>query len=261
MYMKLKKVWMAPDTAKKSHYAWRTLGGNLGIAALMLVLIMGGTVLSFAFHWPRELFSLLLCVCVTVLGVWLSLRLGQRSVQDDTVFLLTESDQLFVMQARRLSDHSRGIWGYAAGTWETQTFLRQLAKQPFVPAGADEILKVTHIKETSTDYVIRCQVRHPNRHVVERTYFLVKGCEDEDLLLHQLERRERWENTLEPPQNRTPFAILLSALVFVCFTALCVLSHPAIAKLPQSIYFPCLGADFVAVCVLVCFIVRQRRGE
>lgn len=259
--MNLKKVWMTPYTGKKSYYAWHSLGGILGIVVLMLALILVGTCLSFFFSWPRELFSLLLCIGVTALAVWLTLRLGQRSVQDDTVFLLTESDRLFVLQARRLSDHSHGVLGYAMGTWETQSFLRQLAKQPFVPAGADEVLNVNQIKETPRDYVIRCQVRHPNRHVVQRTYFLVKGCEDEDLLLHQLERREGWETALEPPQNRTPFAIFLSALVFVCFATLCVLSHPAMAKLPQAIYFPCLGAAFAAVCALVYLLVRQRRGE
>ena len=41
---------MAPDTGKQSHYAWRTLGGNRGIAVLMPVLILVGTCLSFFVH-------------------------------------------------------------------------------------------------------------------------------------------------------------------------------------------------------------------
>ena len=60
--MMLKQIWMSPETKRKSRYGLRTLGGILGIAALVLVLIGGGTVLGFAMGWPVEVFSVILCV-------------------------------------------------------------------------------------------------------------------------------------------------------------------------------------------------------
>ena len=54
--------------------------------------------------------------------------------------------------------------------------------------------------------------------------------------------------------------ILVSVLACCGFAALCALSHPAVALLPQRVYFPCLGAAFVALCCVVWFSVRQHRG-
>ncbi len=259
--MELKKVWMSPDTEKKSRYAWRTLGGTLGIAALMLLLITGGVWLSFLHNWSRKIFSLLLCGGATALTVWLALRLGWRSVKDATCFFLTEDDHLYVIDTRFLFYRGSGILSHGADTLETQKFLRRLAQKPFVPNQASEILKVDGIRENSTYYAIRCQVRHPNRQVAAHTYFLVKGYEDEDLLLWELERRESWKHALEPADNKRPFFIFLWAIVFAGFVVLCVLSHPAIARLPQGIYFPCLVAAFAVFFILVYLIILQRRGE
>lgn len=81
------------------------------------------------------------------------------------------------------------------------------------------------------------------------------------MLLRQLERREGWAGAPEVKENRKPFYILLSALACCGFGVLCVLSHPAVARLPQSIYFPCLGAAFAALCCAVWFGIRQHQGE
>ena len=83
----------------------------------------------------------------------------------------------------------------------------------------------------------------------------------EELLLRQLERRKSWAGALELAENRNPRFILLSALACAGFSALCVLSHPALARLPREIYFPCLGAAFLSLGCLVYFVIRQRRGE
>lgn len=260
--MDLKKVWMSPNTSQKCHYARRTLGSIVGIVVLMLLLICGGTLLSFYMSWPRELFSIILCLGVTLLAVYLAAMVGRRSVQDATAFFLTENDRLYIMDARRLSDYRHGgIWGYTTGTLETQRFLKKMAEEPFLPAGADEILKVERVKENGSHYTVRCQIRHPNRHVVKRTYLLVKGYEEEEYLLQQLERRKTWEDALEPVENRNPLYMMISIVLFVVFTTLCAMSHPVLAKLPENLYFPCLGADFIVFCCMVYFIIRQRRGE
>lgn len=259
--MNVKQVWMSADTAKRSHYGLRTLGGMVGIVALMLALILGGVVLSFALHLPRELFSLLLVLGVVAFGVCLAVRLGRRTLQDATLFFLTEDDRLFLVDARALTGPAHNPLDYSLGLMKTQQLLRTLSERSQLPSRAVEILKVEGLNERSSSYVIRCQVRHGDRHVARHTYFLVKGTPEEDLLVRQLERRQHWETSPELAHNPTPFRIVVSGLLSGLFIALCVLSHPAVGQLPNEIYFPCLGAAFVALCLLVCFAIGQHRGE
>lgn len=259
--MTVKKIWMTRDTGRKSLYAWRTMGGILGIAALMVLLIGGGILLMSWASLPREAFSLILCLGVTVLGVWLGLRLGKRTIQDCTVFVLTEEGKLYGLQA---SDLAGGEWNgiaYAQGTLNTQRFLRRLAEKLFVPAAADEICRVETIREHRTEYVIRCQVRRPGGHSAVRSFFADRDMADADLLLRELERRQGWENDLELRENPNPLGIVLSAGALAVFVLLCVFSHPAQGRLPESIYYPCLAGAVGAFGVMIYCILRQRRGE
>ena len=98
-------------------------------------------------------------------------------------------------------------------------------------------------------------------HPARSRFAVLIAARDEELLLRQLERRKIWAGALELAENRNPRFILLSALACAGFSALCVLSHPALARLPQEIYFPCLGAAFLSLGCLVYFVIRQRRGE
>lgn len=259
--MTLKKIWMSSDTARKSRYGLRTLGGVVGIVALMLVLITGGVFLSFRLGLPRELFSLVLVCGGTALAAVLALRLGWRGVRDATVFFLTEDDRLYVLDARYLFHHGGGPAGYAADAMETQRFLRRLAQSPGLPSRAREIRKVDGLRENRRYYAIRCRVGLPGGRAAALTCFLVKGTGDEELLLRQLERRESWEFDLEPALDRKPFFLLVSALTLAGLTALCALSHPAVGRLPAELYFPCLCGAFLALVCLVCLLIRRRRGE
>ena len=259
--MELKKVWMSPETEKKSRYGYRAVGGILGIVLLMTVLLFSGNAFFPSIGISRKWFSSILICFVTFLGIVLSAQMGRRGMQDAMIFFLTEDDRLWIMDARGLSNHGNGFWEFAAGSMETQAFLRKQGKQPFLPKRADEIVKVLNIKENHTHYAIRCQARHPNKRVTRHTYFLVKGIQDQEILLKELERRKTWENTLEPVENRNPLYIVLSGILFAGCVILCVLSHPAFSKLPGEMYFPCLGASFVMLFPLLYFIIRQRRGE
>ncbi len=259
--MELKKVWMSQETRKKSRYGYRTVGGILGIVLLMTVLLLTGTFLSLSLGLPQQSYSMILVLFVSTLGIVLAVRMGRRGMQDAMIFFLTENDRLWIMDARGLSNHGHGFWGFAIGTMETQAFLRMQGQQPFLPKDADEILKVLNIKENSSHYAVRCQSRHPNKRVTRHTYFLVKGIQDEEMLLRELERRKTWENTLEPSENRNPLYILLSGLGFSACVTMCVLSRPAVAQMSGEIYFPCMGASLIALCFLLYFMIRQRRGE
>ena len=55
--MELKKVWMSPDTKKKSKYGYRAVGGILGIVLLMVLLLCGGTLLSLSLGINKNIFS------------------------------------------------------------------------------------------------------------------------------------------------------------------------------------------------------------
>lgn len=193
--MEVKKVWMSMETGKKSRYGYRTISGILGIVLLMVLLLGGGTFLSTSLGINKKVFSLILLLAVSALGIGLVILMSRRAVQDATIFYLTENDRLWVMDARDLSYHGDGFLGFAAGAMETQEFLRRQVHQPFVPARADEILKVLRIKENHSHYVVRCQARHPNKCVTRCTCFLIKGVPEEEQLLREFERRRTWENT------------------------------------------------------------------
>lgn len=259
--MQVKQVWMSPDMGKQRPYGLRLLGGILGIVAWMMLVIFGGMAVSFYFDLPRKAVALALVLGATALGVALALGLGRRTVRDATMFFLTGEDRLFAMDARALSDHGHGLLGYAAGAMETQRFLRRLAERPYVPAGADEILAVEGIRTYRRRHVLRCRVRHPNRQVILRTYILQKGYPEEAALLRQLEGRQNPDPGPEPDPAPQTFLLLLSGMGLLAAVVLCVLSHPAVGRLPQAIYFPCLATAFAACYVVVYCIVRRRRGE
>ena len=79
-------------------------------------------------------------------------------------------------------------------------------------------------------------------------------------LRSEMERQLEWSCIPEETENRKPLYILLSVLAFCIFCLLCVLSHPAVAQLPQSLYFPCLGAAFATICCGLFLALRRHLG-
>lgn len=257
---KLKQVWMSPGARKGSRYAWHTLGSVMGILLLAVLSAAGGTVFILYRGLSQELL-LGLCIAVTLLVLWLALQAARRSVKEDTLFFLAENDRFYGIQARMLVKYSGNVLGQSLGAISVQKLLRQMAKQTFVPAEAEEILRVEHIRENRCDYVVRCWVRYHDGHMARRTYFVVNGIEDKDLLLYQFRRRQGGTEASGVWENRNLTGMLFSVLALLVSGAVCAASHPAVGKLPQMLYFPCLGAAFAAFCVWVYFMVRQHRGE
>ena len=259
--MKIKYIWMSPDSAGKSRFALGGIGGVLGISALALLLAGGGTVLMLRRGLSVQAMGLGLCVLVTALVLFLAFRLGRRRVQDATVFFLTEEDRLFALDAREMTDYGGNTVDNLLGDFRTQRLLRELARRPELPGRAREIVKVENLKDRGGSLSAVCLVRDINGRPFRLSCFLVRGMENEEELIRQLERRRNWRDALEERDSRRPLYILLSAACLAAFTVLCVLSHPAVSRLPQEIYFPCLLGAFIAVCFLAWFAVRQRRGE
>ncbi len=131
--MQIKQVWMSPDTRDRRPYGLRLLGGMLGIAGLLVLIILGGTAISFYLGLPQKMGALALVLGATALGTVLALGLGRRAVQDATMFFLTGDDRLFAMDARALSDHGHDVLGYAKGAMETQKFCNAWRSSPISP--------------------------------------------------------------------------------------------------------------------------------
>lgn len=257
----IQMMWAPQPGGRKNRYALYTLGGILGVACLAMLLAVGGTILTLVCGWPVLPVLSVLCLGVAALAVYLAVRTGRRSASEATLFLLTKGDALYVLDARRVLGAGHSALGMAADAVQVQKFLQQVTERAVLPYAAREICRVDSIKESATRYAVRCRLRHPSGRIDRQTILWQKGLPDEDLLLRQLERRESWENALEPAVNHNPFYILLSALACGGFVAVCVLSHPAVGRLPAGIYFPSLGAAFAALCLVVWFAVRQSRGE
>lgn len=238
-----------------------------GITALMMALTVITVALSFflaSYGIAMEQSLLAGCLLASALGIWLAARTGNRAMRNAMLFFRDEEDHLYVQDVRQLAGYRRGILGYAQMEREMgrrrEEVLRQFEKSGVPPVGAAEILKVDSIREQGQGYALVCRVRYSHGAVGKYTCFLVKGEPYERELLWELERRRSWQGA-ELREDKGSIHILISLAVFLAVTGVCVMSHPAVALLPTVIYFPCLGLDFIAVCVLVYLIVKWRRGE
>ena len=252
------KVWISPQ--KGNHYGFAMIGGVLSIVFLALLLTGIGILAIFAFQLPKEISSLLLCLGITGMLVALALKLGQKSLGDTQVFVLDDQDRLYLADLS-LIPRGRNWYNFFSSAMEVERMRQRLAKQNFLPPDAARIVQVERIKENDHDYAVGCWVRYPSGGMGRRTIVLVKGYPDEDLLLLELERRQGGENRWEQPADRSLAGMLLSLLALVIFIVVCVLSHPAIGKLPQAIYFPCLGTSLIPFVSMVYWIIRRHRGE
>lgn len=187
--MPVKKIWIAAPPEGKSLYALHSLGAVVGITALILALVAGGTVLTLYYSLPRESTLLGLCLGGVILGVVLALKAGRRSLRDALVFFLTQEDRLYLLDARTLARYRRGPAGYASMALDTQKLLDRLASSPTLPVQALEIVKVEKIAQGDRCSRVTCRVRRSTGQEGRWRFLLPEGYPEEDLLRFQLERR------------------------------------------------------------------------
>ena len=258
------KVWTPPEKGR-SRYAARSIGGVLVAVFFCMAIICIVMLLAIHFGWPVWSASAVVCAVATVLCIWLAVAAGRRSLRAALMFLLDGKDRLFVLDVRLLAGPARNITGFVRAAVEIQRELERLKntlpemRKP--PNAAVQIVQVEHIAERARGRALLCRVRYAGGREEKRTYLLVRGYEDEDWLLRELERRMPGEALVEPRQTRAPlYAVLSLAALAVC-TVLCVLSHPAVAVLPQNLYFPLLGGAAAVLYVFAWFAIKWRRGE
>ena len=265
------KIWMSEITGQSDNkYAVRMVLGILGCIILAMFTAAIGAVVSIKLEEHKEVISLLSLLFGTLLVVWCAVRLGKMSVRDTLIFCKDENDNLFVLNLRDKVRHRKGIIGYTAMAAETERLQTQLKndgileekmKDGTIGRMACEILSVRNIKPQKDGHSLVCDVRFPSGRTGKATYLLYHGYDQEDELLYHLERRLHKVITGEVEKNPYPVRIAVSALALAGVIVLCVLSHPAVAILPEAIYFPCFGLAYVPLCVMLYYIIKMRRGE
>ena len=265
------KIWMSEITGQSENkYAVRMVLGILGCIILAMFVAAIGAVVSIKMEENKEVVSLLSLLVGTLLIVWCAVRIGKMSVRDTLIFCKDENDTMFVVNLRDKVRHRKGLAGYTVMAAETERLQTQLKndgileermKDGTIGRIANEILSVRNIKPQKDGYSIVCNVRFSNGRTGKATYLLYRGYDQEDELLHHLERRLHREVSGEVEKNPYPVRIAVSALALVVVVILCVLSHPAMAILPDAIYFPCFGLAYVPLCIMLYYIIKQRRGE
>lgn len=196
------KIWTSSDTEGKEHYALRMVGGILGIVLLALILICAGIYVGFHEKWRMEEVSLVLCLGVTAICVGLAYWLGQQSWRNRLIFCLDDEDRLFMVEAGKYIRVGSGLAAYISLASGTQKEIRELTapggllERGMRRAGSltgqePQIVSVEQIRERERSYRVVCHLKYPNQREGKRTYSIVKGYEDEDGLMWELERRRK----------------------------------------------------------------------
>ena len=187
------KVWMPPGAGGKNHYGEILVGKVLGIVALLLFVCVGGSLFPLIFGWDVRFFSTIACATATALGIWLAMRLGQKSSGNALVFLTDESGNLYALDVRDTVYWGHHLVDYARGAGQVGRRLEELKgitdSRDFVNLGAMEILQVEALRERHSCYSLLCRVRYGNGGVGKRRILLEKGREGEASLIRELERR------------------------------------------------------------------------
>lgn len=251
------KIWMSPQTEKHNPSYLHLAAAVAGLVLLALLLVMGGLELVRRLHLPLQTSLLALCLLITALLTFLAYRLGRRNARNVTVFFLDEQNRLFVADLRWLLPRGRATYH----DWkQIQQWMDRIRAGQVLPAEAAEILRVESLRENPGDYALVCQVRRHGR-TGKWTLMLMKGYEDEDWLVRELERRRSWDSHLAEDNDRRPVLPAAGALWLGAGVLGAVFSHPALGRLPQNIYFPCLAVALAGAVMLAYWIVKRHRGE
>lgn len=193
------KVWMSENTKQNNRYAARMIGSTLACVALVIALTVGVTWLSLYMGWSMRIASLTVCIGVTVLCVWLAMRIGKTANRDALIFCQDDNDNLFVVNAGQYARGGRGLAGFTRKAAETQQVLerfkqdrileRYMSQEKSLHGLETQILSVEKLKTTSDGHVAVCKVRYRNGNYGKQTYIIKTGYEREEELLFALERR------------------------------------------------------------------------
>ena len=196
------RIWTSSDTMGKKHYALCMIGGILGIVLLAMILICAGIYVGFHERWQMEEISLVLCLGVTAICVGLAYWLGQQSWRNRLIFCLDDEDRLFMVEAGKYVRVGSGLAAYISLASGTQKEIRELTapggllergmgRTGSLTGQEPQIVSVEQIREREKSYRVVCRLKYPNQGEGKRTYAIMKGYEDENGLIWELERRRK----------------------------------------------------------------------
>ena len=186
----------------KKHYALCMIGGILGIVLLAMILICAAFMSDFMKDGRWRRYPLPCVLRVTALCVGLAYRLGQQSLKNRLIFCLDEEDRLFVVEAGKYIRTGSGLTGYISLAHRTQKEIgeltapgglleRGMSREESLTGQEPQIISVEQIREREKSYRVVCRLKYPNQGEGKRTYAIMKGYEDENGLIWELERRRK----------------------------------------------------------------------
>ena len=233
------RVWMSLQTKEKNHYVIRLIAGIAGIILLAFLLVFLCARIMIELDEYKEIVSLLMCIGVTGLIISFSVWLGRTLQRDAMIFYEDPTGRLYVSDVRQYIGYRRGIIGAVQMSLLTQRELaglkKQVERQGGHSDGMTEILKVDVMKEHPGFYSLVCRVKHGEKRTGRRTYILGKGYDNESQLLYVLERKKKWENSVEIEKSRKPIYIFFAFSCFV-FLRYCVFAVIHILRNCRRIY-------------------------
>lgn len=251
---------------------------RLPAAAWALLLTLSGvgitaalSVAALVLELSVLLVSLLLVLAVTAVLIAGALALG-RKYSTSTALLARDTGghlyYYYIDAADRLP-YRRGL----AGLWRTEQEARHrlaalwerelpdaLQEDGALTGRYPEVVSLLSLREVRHGTYAVCMLRLSDRQY-RRTLFLPREMPYRADLLHALEAR--WDRAAQSPElpAQNPLPLLLSGAAVLLLVAVTVLSHPAVGRLPDTLYFPLLAVTSLAVILLLCLLLRRHRGE
>lgn len=260
------RIWIQDIQGKKNRTAVHICAGVAGITVLAVGMAAAAAVLTIHTEEKyKAIVSLAMCLLAVGISITLAMKLRRKIMRASIAFFLDDSSRIYMMDIRQLAGYRRGLTGMIAMSHKVQKLIPEIRQQAesekVIPISAIEILDVEKITEHSGSYSLLCQVRYPNENTGNTEINFAKGYEDEDTLLYMLQRKLRWRTSFEGKKRFSPAGILISLIAALLLSGICILSHPYMNLLPHDVYFPCLGADAAAICIMIYFIVCYRMGK
>ena len=230
---------------------------RLPAAAWALLLTLSGvgitaalSVAALVLELSVLLVSLLLVLAVTAVLIAGALALGRKYSTSTALLARDTGGHLYYIDAADRLPYRRGL----AGLWRTEQEARHRLAALWQRELPDALQEVRH-----GTYAV-CMLRLSDRQY-RRTLFLPREMPYRADLLHALEAR--WDRAAQSPElpAQNPLPLLLSGAAVLLLVALTVLSHPAVGRLPDTLYFPLLAVTSLAVILLLCLLLRRHRGE
>lgn len=173
---------------------------SFGIAGIVLLALAVAVLAGLAgAAWGASAWEMLAMTLLgTALCVMLALQLSKRARRATLIFCRDCEGRLYFVDVMAQTRFRRGIAGFAAMDAEARRTAAELCapggylqRRLEIPGGLEgeypQILAVESLAESSRQYTLRCRVRYPNGGEAGRKLLLVKGYEDEELLLRELD--------------------------------------------------------------------------